>query len=90
MENDKMITSLTIMTKHSLFSFLGVVGGEMVDEDEESRPISAVIKLDPREGQPVLKEYKTQGEAIRNYYEAISTSVERGWSVVYRGRPLRG
>ncbi len=88
--DDKQITSLTIMTKHSLFSFLGVVGAEVVDEHETSRPISAVIKLDPREGQPILKEYSTRGEAIRHYLDAVSTSIDRGWSIVYRGRPLHG
>jgi len=93
---EKTATYTTIMTKHSLFSFLGLVGTERtakrepIDSDPESRFISAVIKLDPREGQPVLREYPTRGEAIRHYHDAVATSVARGWQVIYRGRPLWG
>jgi len=83
-------TYLTILTKNSIFSFLGLVRAEMVDADGDTRSLTAVVKLDPREGEPVLKEFPTGSEARRNYEEAISTSIERGWSVVYRGLPLYG
>lgn len=83
-------TYLTILTKNSIFSFLGLVRAEMVDADGKTRPLTAVVKLDPREGEPVLKEFTTGGEARRHYEEAISTSIERGWSVVYRGLPQYG
>lgn len=81
---------LTILTKNSIFSFLGLVRAEMVDAEGSTRPLTAVVKLDPREGEPVLKEFTTSSEARRHYEEAITTSVERGWSVVYRGLPLYG
>lgn len=83
-------TYLTILTKNSIFSFLGLMRAEMVDADGLTKTVTAVVKLDPREGQPVLKQYTTGSEALRNYEEAISTSIERGWSVVYRGMPLHG
>lgn len=88
--NDTPKTYLTILTKNSIFSFLGLVRAEMVDSDGMSKPFTAVVKLDPREGEPVLKEFQTRGEARRNYEDAISTSLDRGWSVVYRGLPLKG
>lgn len=88
---DKPTTYLTILTKNSMFSFLGLVRAEeMVDTDGRTKLFSAVVKLDPREGQPILKQFETRGEARRNYEDAINTSVERGWSVVYRGAPLSG
>jgi hypothetical protein len=88
--NDTPKTYLTILTKNSIFSFLGLVRAEMVDSDGKSKHFTAVVKLDPREGEPVLKEFQTSGEARRNYEDAISTSIDRGWSVVYRGLPLKG
>ncbi len=88
--SDNQRTYLTILTKNGIFSFLGLVREETVDADGYSNPIAAVVKLDPREGLPVLKQFETRTEAIRNYQEAVNTSVERGWSVVYRGLPLFG
>jgi hypothetical protein len=89
--SDKQTTYLTILTKNSMYSFLGLLRAETaVDPDGKSKPIAAVVKLDPREGQPILKQFETRIEAVRNYEEAINTSVERGWSVVYRGTPLFG
>lgn len=88
--NNTSSTLLTILTKNSLFSFLGLVRAEVVEADEQTKPLTAIIKLDPREGQPFLKQYDTKIEAIRSYEDAINTSVNRGWSVVYRGQPLRG
>ncbi|MGH9844641.1 MAG: hypothetical protein ACREEM_38470 [Blastocatellia bacterium] len=88
--NETPATYLTILTKNSIYSFLGLVRAEMVDSEENTRAVSAVVKLDPREEQPLLKQFETRGEAIRNYQEAINTSLERGWSVVYRGTPLFG
>jgi hypothetical protein len=83
-------TQLTILFKNDLFSFLGLVDAQLLDQGEEARPVTAVVKLDPREDQPLLKQFETSREAIRSYEAAITTSVERGWSVVYRGRPLLG
>ena len=94
-------THLTIMTKNSLFSFLGLVKAELVQDEEDieidggdirinGKRIIAIVKHDPREGQPFLKQYETSGEAMRNYEDAISTSLDRGWSVVYRGLPMFG
>jgi len=89
--SDKTTTYLTILTKNSLFSFLGLVRAEMlVDTDGQTKPVTAVVKLDPREGQPLMKQFDTRSEAVRNYEDAVSTSVERGWSVVYCGAPLFG
>ena len=89
--NDKPTTYLTILTKNSMFSFLGLVRAEeLVDTDGRTKPFTAVVKLDPREGQPILKHFETRSEATRNFEEAINTSVERGWSVVYRGMQLFG
>lgn len=88
--NDTPKTYLTILTKNSIFSFLGLVRAEMVDADGKAKLFTAVVKLDPREGEPVLKEFPTNGEARRNYEDAITTSIDRGWSVVYRGLPLKG
>ena len=78
--------------KKDLFSFLGLVNAHLVDqsESESLKPVTAVVKLDPREGEPLLKQFETSGEAIRNYESAVDTSIERGWSVVYRGTPLFG
>jgi len=89
--SDKPTTYLTILTKNAMFSFLGLAPGEeLIDTDSRRKPFTAVVKLDPREGQPIMKHFKTSGEAVRSYQEAINTSVERGWSVVYRGAPLFG
>ncbi len=88
--NETAATYLTILTKHSIFSFLGLVRAEVVDADTESTPIAAVVKHDPREGQPLLKQFNTRAEAVRSYEEAINTSLDRGWRIVYRGRPLHG
>jgi hypothetical protein len=89
--SDKPTTYLTILTKNAMFSFLGLVRvEELVDTDGRTKPGAAVVKLDPREGQPIMKQFKTASEAARNYEEAINTSVERGWSVVYKGAPLFG
>jgi hypothetical protein len=91
MNTDKQAsTYLAILTKNSLFSFLGLVRAEIVGADEEKRSVTAIIKLDPREGEPLLKQFETRTEAARSYEDALSTSVERGWSVVYRGQPLHG
>ncbi len=90
-------TQLTILQKNGLFSFLGLIKAQQLQLNEplefqepEPRPTIAVVKLDPREGQPMLKQFETQREAMSKYEDAISTSLERGWSVVYRGIPLRG
>lgn len=88
--NNNSTTFLTILTKNSLFSFLGLVRAALVEAEENTKPLTAIIKLDPREGQPFLKQYNTKNEAVRSYEDAISTSIERGWSVVYQGQPLRG
>jgi hypothetical protein len=89
--NDKANPYLTILTKNSMFSFLGIVRAEsLVDLDGQTRPVTAVVKLDPREREPLMKQYDTNSEARRNYEDAVNTSVERGWSVVYRGQPLFG
>jgi hypothetical protein len=88
--SDKSTTYLTILTKNSLFSFLGLVRAEMVDADDRSKAVTAVVKLDPREDQALLKQFETNHEAVRSYEEAVNTSVERGWAVVYRGTPLFG
>ena len=90
-------TQLTILQKNGLFSFLGLIKAQQLKLDElddflesEARPKIAVVKLDPREGQPMLKQFETSREAMSKYEDAISTSLERGWNVVYRGIPLRG
>ncbi len=89
--SDNKTPFLTILTKNSMFSFLGIVRAEsLVDLDGETRPVTAVVKLDPREGEPLMKQFDTNSEALRNYEAAVNTSVERGWSVVYRGKPLFG
>jgi hypothetical protein len=88
--SEKKTTYLTILTKNNFFSFLGFVRAEMVDADGHANRIAAVVKLDPREGQPFLKQFETRHEAIRSYEEAVSTSLERGWSIVYQGRPMSG
>ncbi len=89
--SDKATTYLTILTKNSMFSFLGLVRAEeLVDTDGGTKLVTAVVKLDPREGQPFMKQFDTSGEAVRNYEDAINTSIERGWSIVYRGTPLFG
>ena len=90
-------TQLTILQKNGLFSFLGLIKAQQLKLDEmedflepEERPKIAVVKLDPRESQPMLKQFETSREALSKYEDAISTSLERGWNVVYRGIPLRG
>lgn len=88
--SEKSSTYLTIMSKNDMFSFLGLVGLEMVDSNDTKGPITAVIKLDPREGQPVMREYPSRNEAIRQYRDAITTSEARGWQIIYRGHPIWG
>jgi len=89
--NDKTTTYLTILTKNSMFSFLGLVRAEaLVDTDGLTKLITAVVKLDPREGQPLMKQFDTKSEALRNYDDAINTSIERGWGIIYRGAPMFG
>jgi hypothetical protein len=90
-------TQLTILQKNGLFSFLGLIKAQQLKLEEmdqlfdaEARPTIAVVKLDPREGQPLLKQFETSHEALRKYEDAISTSLERGWAIVYRGIPLYG
>ncbi|MFN0107938.1 MAG: hypothetical protein ACKVZH_03720 [Blastocatellia bacterium] len=90
MIDERPRTYLTILTKNDLFSFLGLVRAESVDSEGMTKPMTAIIKHDPREGQPILKQFQTGVEALRNYEDAISTSLDRGWSVVYRGLPLEG
>jgi hypothetical protein len=85
------MTHLTILTKKDLFSFLGLMRAEMmVDADGDTKSVTAVVKHDLREGHPVLKQFDTKGEALRNYEDAVATSIERGWAIVYRGVPLQG
>jgi hypothetical protein len=89
--SDKATTYLTILSKNTMFSFLGLAPGEeLVDTDGQTKHYTAVVKLDPREGQPIMKHFRTMGEASRSYEEAVNTSLERGWSIVYRGGPLFG
>ena len=89
--SDKPTTYLTILTKNTMFSYLGLVRAEeLVDTDARTKPFTAVVKLDPREGQPIMKHFKTSGEAAHSYREAVNTSVERGWNVIYQGAPLFG
>lgn len=87
-------TQLTILQKNGLFSFLGLIKAQQLTLDEaleaDARPTVAVVKLDPREGQPILKQFETGREALSKYEDAITTSLERGWEIVYRGIPLRG
>jgi hypothetical protein len=89
-------TQLTIFQKNGMFSFLGLIQAQQVEvteneeEDFNLQKLIAVVKLDPREGKPLLKQFETRGEAVSDYESAISTSVERGWEVVYRGVPLLG
>lgn len=89
--SDKLTTYLTILSKNTMFSFLGLMRAqELVDTDGRTEPFMAVVKLDPREGQPIMKHFKTSSEAARSYEEAVNTSIERGWSIIYQGPPLRG
>ena len=81
---------LTILSKNTLFSFLGIVHSSQPEVEGVGNPFTAIVKLDPREGQPILKEFTTYPEAIRNYQEAVETSVSRGWSIIYRGQALQG
>lgn len=87
-------TQLTILQKNGMFSFLGLIKAQELKLDEafesDPRPTIAVVKLDPREGQPMLKQFETGREAVSKYEDAISTSLERGWEIVYRGIPLHG
>ncbi len=84
-------THLTILSKNDMFSFLGVVQTEADEEDEiDFQPMNAVIKQDPRDSQPFVKEFDTQREALRSYRQAVDTSIERGWRIVYRGLPMFG
>jgi hypothetical protein len=94
-------THLTILTKNSLFSFLGLVKAELVQDEDDlefdgneikvnGKRIIAIVKHDPREGQPFLKQFDTSVEALKSYEDAITTSLDRGWSVVYRGLPMHG
>ena len=87
-------TQLTILQKNGMFSFLGLIKAQELKLDEtfdpDPRPTIAVVKLDPREGQPMLKQFETGREALSKYEDAISTSLERGWDIVYRGIPLQG
>jgi len=85
-----MNSYLTILTKHDLFSYLGLVEGEVVEEDSDPATVTVVVKLDPREGEPIVKQFPQRNSAIRAYEEAIAKSIERGWEVIYRGAPLSG
>ena len=95
MTNDKK-TFVTILSKNGLFSFLGLIetdGEEAIDpeaEEQEMAQANAIVKLDPREEHSVVKQFSTRSGAIRAYQEAVSTSLDRGWSLVYRGNPLAG
>lgn len=94
-------TQLTILQKNGMFSFLGLIQAHQLsldaidsfggsDDVSEWKETSAVVKLDPREGQPLLKQFDTNREAVHKYQDAINTSIERGWEVVFRGSPLYG
>lgn len=84
-------THLTLLSKNDMFSFLGVVQTEADEEDDfDFEPMNAVIKLDPRDSQPFVKEFETHREAVRSYRKAVDTSIERGWRVIYRGQPMFG
>ena len=87
-------TQLTILQKNGMFSFLGYINAHQLKLDamseSEFQKMIAVVKLDPREGQPMLKQFDTSSEALTSYEGAIHTSVERGWEVVFRGLPMYG
>lgn len=83
-------THLTILSKNTLFSFLGLVHTQRPTSEEDGQAFTAIVKLDPREGQPILKEFTTYSEAFHSYHDAVDTSISRGWSVIYRGIPLNG
>ncbi|HYE73468.1 MAG TPA: hypothetical protein VEF04_09055 [Blastocatellia bacterium] len=89
-----MTTQLTILQKNGMFSFLGLIQAQQIDvtdeEDFTFEKMIAVVKLDPREGKPFLKQFESSIEAFTNYEKAINTSLERGWQIAYRGAPLQG
>lgn len=93
-KSDMATTQLTILQKNGMFSFLGLIKAHQLKLDAlpeaDLQQTSAVVKLDPREGQPILKQFDTNREAINKYQDAITTSIERGWEVVFRGTPLHG
>ena len=95
MTNDKK-PFVTILSKNGLFSFLGLIETdveEAIDLDEEEQEMAqanAIVKLDPREEHAVVKQFSSRTGAIRAYQEAVSTSLDRGWSLVYKGNPLAG
>ena len=89
-------TFVTILSKNGLFSFLGLIETDVEEapdreaEESEMAQANAIVKLDPREEQAVVKQFSSRNGAIRAYQEAVSTSLDRGWSLVYRGNPLVG
>ena len=95
MNNEKK-TFVTILSKNDLFSFLGLIETDVEEaidpelEENEMAQANAIVKLDPREEHAVVKQFSSRHGAIRAYQEAVSTSLDRGWSVVYKGNPLVG
>jgi hypothetical protein len=77
-------TQLTILQKNGMFSFLGLIKAQELKLDEtfdpDPRPTIAVVKLDPREGQPMLKQFETGREALSKY----GTLTERQLSAVQK------
>jgi len=97
MTNDKK-TFVTILSKNGLFSFLGLIETDVEettdpfseDSEKDVTQANAIVKLDPREENAVVKQFSSRNGAIRAYQEAITTSLDRGWALVYRGNPLEG
>ncbi|MEP7273098.1 MAG: hypothetical protein ABI882_16485 [Acidobacteriota bacterium] len=83
-------TYLTILEKNGVFSFLGLVEAEYPDGDPDEALVTAVVKLDPREEQTIVKQFPERNDAIRSYEQAVKTSIDRAWKVIYQGVPIRG
>ncbi len=83
-------TYLTILEKNGVFSFLGLLEAQDSGEETDEARVTAVVKLDPREERTLVKQFPERNDAIRSYEQAIRTSIDRGWRVVYRGAPLLG
>jgi hypothetical protein len=81
---------ITILAKTGMYSILGITTAPVFDDSGELRAATTIAKLDPRENSPVYKPFDTANEATLHYQQAIDTSLERGWLVVYQGTPLRG
>lgn len=78
---DEVALRTVLMAKNDMIALLGL---------KVAAEGGFIIRIDPRQSNPVAKEYEDADEAARWFGRSIATSKGNGWSVLYDGPPLFG